>query len=158
MAVVSAVNVALEDCLVMMKEDIINTDSGDELDEPPASTLQREKTQYDVESSVSSLVEETTEVIVNDVSSNQSVDVELDMNDNVKKSSLLENDTNQSMDLIETNQSMDIDSGLIRRRLRGGGRRLLEEKARVSLYSMLILLVYLISIDLTQYLHASFHR
>lgn len=149
---------ALEDCLVMMKEDIINTDSGDELDEPPASTLQREKTQYDVESSVSSLVEETTEVIVNDVSSNQSVDVELDINDNVKKSSLLENDTNQSMDLIETNQSMDIDSGLIRRRLRGGGRRLLEEKARVSLYSMLILLVYLISIDLTQYLHASFHR
>ena len=47
-----------------------------------------------------------------------------------------------SMDLIETNQSMDIDSNLIRRRLRGGGRRLLEEeKVRVSLYSMFILLV-----------------
>jgi len=92
-----------------------------------------------VESSVSSLVEEEEEeakVIVDDVSSNQSVDVELDIDTDVLKSILLENDTNQSVDLIETNQSMDIDSDLIRRRLRGGGgRRLLEEKARVSLYS-----------------------
>jgi len=133
-AVVTAANVALEDCLVMMKEDIINTDKGDELDELPASVYGDDN----VQSSVSSLVEETTDTIVDDVSSNQSVDVELDIDTNVLKSSLLENDTNQSMDLIETNKSMDIDSDLIRRRLRGGGRRLLEEKARVSLYSMFI--------------------
>lgn len=139
-AVVTAANVALEDCLVMMKQDMIDSGSGgDELDHELPASVYGEKTLYNdnVESSVSSLV--VADAIVDDVSSNQSVDVELDdMNTDVLKSSLLENDTNQSMDLIETNQSMDIDSNLIRRRLRGGGRRLLEEKARVSLYSMFI--------------------
>ena len=142
--VTAATNVALEDCLVMMKQDMIDSGSGgDELDHELPASLYGEKAYEDnAESSVSSLVEEAN-VIVDDVSSNQSVDVELDdMNTDVLKSSLLENDTNQSMDLIETNQSMDIDSNLIRRRLRGGGRRLLEEeKVRVSLYSMFILLV-----------------
>ena len=156
-AVVTAANVALEDCLVMMKQDMIDSGSGgDELDHELPASLYGEKAYDNAESSVSSLVE-ATDVIVDDVSSNQSVDVELDIDTNVLKSSLLENDTNQSMDLIETNQSMDIDSNLIRRRLRGGGRRLLEEKARVSLCPMLILLVYDIN-RLIQYLHASFHR
>jgi len=139
-AVVTAANVALEDCLVMMKQDMIGSGSGgdDELDHELPVSLYGEKAYDDnAESSVSSLV--VADAIVDDVSSNQSVDVELDdMNNDVLKSSLLENDTNQSMDLIETNQSMDIDSDLIRRQLRGGGRRLLEENARVSLYSMFI--------------------